>query len=840
MNHFFRTILLSTFLALTHGAFGSLQVDSLERIVKQRLDQGLFDKETITALKNLHNDQALRDPLKASTYLEKAMEIAMTLGDDFELATIYSYYGNNYRSLGLFSKGLEAHMQALELAQKIGDDTMGAYTMNDMGNIYFDMKDYAKALQLYRRADRVCQATNYLKGMAVSQNNIGLVYNKLGFYDSALVYHQNALELHIVVKDPFLIAHSHIYLSEDHYMLGEYGKSMNSLLEAEKLLHKTPHRDRLSIIARRKGDVYLAMGRSDSAIAFYNQALDIARSLENYPLLVNNAVHLGGVYTEMGSYYPADTLLHMALKISADNGLLTKEISTYEALVDLYQKQRKFENAFHVLKNLNNLREEFNRNELTQKVSIIESDNNMRKKEKELLVSQRENELKAQALQAIKSKNIYLFGIMAILMIVAVMVLLAFYQKAKTNRELLAKNKIIQKQKSEIEAQNELLRSGKQSAEAFSEAKSAFVSSLSHEIRTPMSSILGLAELVLQKGNLDPESEKNMQSILTSADYLLHILNDVLDFSRIEAGKITFEEKDFNLQNLAKQLHEANKGKLTSQVLLSLNIDPEVPVNLKGDPIRLMQVLNNLIDNSVKFTETGFIRLDISAGKRINGGMEIIFRVEDTGMGMTKVQLKKAFEPFEQAGTDIFRQFGGSGLGLSIVKRFIELQGGSLKVDSTPGTGSTFTVLLPFKEGQEQGRKEPTPEGGEQNKLKGLNMLYVEDNEINRFVVEQILQQWGTNLDMAVDGSDAVTKAGEKQYDLVLMDIQMPVMDGIEATRQLRAMDNGKIYTKTPIIGFTADVMDGTRKNALEAGMNEVLLKPLNKDELYKVLSQYV
>lgn len=838
MNLVFRTILLSAFLVLTHGAFGSLQVDSLEHIVKQRLDQGLYDKGTITALKNLHNEQALRDPLKASIYLEQAMEIALTLGDDYELATIYSYYGNNYRSLGLFSKGLEAHMQALELAQKIGDDTMGAFTMNDMGNIYFDMKDYAKALQLYRRADRVCQATNYLKGMAVSQNNIGLVYNKLGFHDSALVYHQNALELRIVVKDPFLIAHSHIYLSEDHYMLGEYGRSMNSLLQAEKLLHKTPHRDRLSIIARRKGDVYLAMGRTDSAIALYNQALDIARSLENYPLLVDNAIHLGGVYAEMGRFYPADTLLHMALKISADNGLLTKEISTYEALVDLYQKQRKFENAFHVLKNLNSLREEFNRNELTQKVSIIESDNNMRKKEKELLAAQRENVLKEQALRAIKLKNNALFAIMGILMLVAVMVLLGFYQKAKTNRELLAKNKIIEKQKTEIEAQNDLLRKSKQTAEAFSQAKSAFVSSLSHEIRTPMSSIYGLAELVLQKGNLDKESEKNMQSILTSSDYMLHILNDVLDFSRIEAGKITFEEKDFDLNTLAKQVQETNKAKIAKPVVFTLNIDPEVPQTLKGDPVRLMQVLNNLVGNSVKFTESGFIRFDISAGKRLDVGQEIIFRVEDTGIGMTEEQLKKAFEPFEQANDQTFGLFGGSGLGLSIVKHFIELQGGTLKTESTPGSGTTFTVHLPFRIGKEQPKKVPSG-SGEQNKLQGLNMLYVEDNEINRFVVEQILQQWGTKLDMAVDGSDAVSKAEKKQYDLVLMDIQMPVMDGIEATRRLRAMANGKGYDKTPIIGFTADVMDGTRKKALEAGMNEVLLKPLNKDELYKVLSGY-
>lgn len=839
MPHAFIAALFSAFLALAPLTGYATQVDSLERVVKQRINQGLRDKQTIIALKDLHNALAVRDPLKAATFLEQAMEIAMELGDEYELAIIYNYYGNNYRSLGLHSKALESHMMAMEIAQKIADDTMAAFTMNDMGNIYYDMKEYGKALQLYRRADRLCRTVNYLVGMAVSQNNIGLVYNRLGLHDSALVYHQNALEARIVIKDPFLIAHSHIYLSEDYFHLGQYVESLRSLSQAEKFLQNTRHQDRMSIIARRKGDVQKAMGRSDSAIVLYTQALEIARSIENYPLLVENAIHLASVYSEMGRYYPADTLLHMALKISSDNGLLVKEINSYEALVDLYQMQRKFENAFHVLRNLNDLRDEYNRNELTQKVSIIESDNNMRKKEKELLASQRENELKAQALQAIKSKNNYLFGIMAILMVVAVMVLLGFYQQAKTNRELLAKNKIIEKQKSAIEAQNELLRSGKQSAEAFSEAKSAFVSSLSHEIRTPMSSILGLAELVLQKGNLDPESEKNMQSILTSADYMLHILNDVLDFSRIEAGKITFEEKDFNLQELAKQVQDANKAKLTSKVLFKLNIDSEVPVNLKGDPIRLMQVLNNLIDNSVKFTKTGFIRLDISAGKRIKDGREIIFRVEDTGMGMTKEQLRKAFEPFEQTGTDIFRQFGGSGLGLSIVKRFIELQEGTLKVDSTPGTGSTFTVLLPFKEGKEQARKVPVSAGGEQNKLKGLNMLYVEDNEINRFVVEQILQQWGTNLDMAVDGSDAVNKAGNKQYDLVLMDIQMPVMDGIEATRQLRAMDNGMGYTKTPIIGFTADVMDGTRKKALEAGMNEVLLKPLNKDELYKVLSEY-
>jgi PAS domain S-box-containing protein len=379
----------------------------------------------------------------------------------------------------------------------------------------------------------------------------------------------------------------------------------------------------------------------------------------------------------------------------------------------------------------------------------------------------------------------------------------------------------------------------KEEAEDIALAKQNFLSMMSHEIRTPMNAVIGITHLLLQE---DPRKDQleNLNILKFSADNLLVLINDILDYSKIDAGKITLEEVEFKLSDLIVSIEQSMLHKAQEKgIEIDLDLDEALPENVIGDPVRISQILNNLVSNAIKFTQRGLVRIEVKVKERTEHYEDIDFAVSDTGIGIPADKMEYIFESFTQASSDTTRRFGGTGLGLAITKRLLEMQGSQIMVNSVEGLGSRFYFTLRLKKGKaNQKRYLSTATSNTFSDLSHINLLLVEDNEINMLVATKFLSQWGIVPDYAINGEEAIEKIKTMQYHIVLMDLQMPVKDGYDATIEIRSLED-PYFQKLPIIALTASVMSDVKSKLLEIGMNEYISKPFNPSELYSKILRF-
>ncbi|WP_187261794.1 response regulator [Pontibacter beigongshangensis] len=382
------------------------------------------------------------------------------------------------------------------------------------------------------------------------------------------------------------------------------------------------------------------------------------------------------------------------------------------------------------------------------------------------------------------------------------------------------------------------LLADKAKAEQSNMVKSEFVSVLSHEVRTPLNAIMGLTHLLLQEESIVGKNKANLESIHFSSQNMLGLINNTLDYSRIEAGKIELEKVNFHLKDLLRDIHRSLLPKATEkQLKFDLSFDIKTPAVVAGDPSRLTQILNNLTSNAIKFTATGCVKLSVDVVYQSNNEWVLEFSVADTGMGIPEDRQHLIFESFTQANTAINRQYGGTGLGLTITKRLVELHKGSIKVKSSPGQGSEFSVFLRFVKPNPTlvTLKSNSTTESQNTGLKDTKILVIDDNSFNKMVAKQLLIKWQAEVDTADDGVDALEKVKEANYDLILMDLYMPIMDGFEAISELRQRGY-----QMPIVALTANASEEEKNKVLALGGNDYLTKPFIPQVLYNKLVQQI
>lgn len=385
----------------------------------------------------------------------------------------------------------------------------------------------------------------------------------------------------------------------------------------------------------------------------------------------------------------------------------------------------------------------------------------------------------------------------------------------------------------------EKLKLEKEEALKLAENQKFFLASITHEIRTPLSAIIGMTNILLEESPSDKQVEV-LKTMKFSADNLVKFLNDILNIAKIESGKIELEEIEINLTELVNNIKQSFMSILKQKQLeFILKIDSRIPNIILGDSLRITQLLTNLISNAIKFTDSGNITVTINLKDSRANFVEVEFSVIDTGIGIPKDKIDSIFDSFTQGEINISRKFGGTGLGLTITKKILSLMESKIQVESEINKGSKFSFSLFLKVPMVQiPQPKPKEQSQEKQSLKGLQLLLVEDNISNQKVASRYLQKWDIDVDIAENGVICLEKIKQKEYDIILMDLQMPEMDGYTASSEIRKLEDTKLK-QIPIIALTASALLDTSAKVEQAGMNEYLTKPFVPNDLYKTIAKY-
>ncbi|WP_276131814.1 tetratricopeptide repeat protein [Polluticoccus soli] len=668
--------------------------------------------------------------------------------------------------------------------------------LNLKGWCFWQQGEYDDGIAILEEALKVAREINHKPLEARILNNFGYIYRDQGELAEALNYFEKALAINENLGDEVAQSVNLASIAYINYDLNDYENALEFALKCLPIFEKANDVHRLNSLYNILGNIYFKQEQYDEALRYFEGNLD--HSEPDTAMHITSISGVGKVYYKMNNFAEASRYLYNALEQSQELGNVEVQIICHYYIGRMMMEENNYRQALQSLDSAFELADEYQRKH--DVMSVHEGLSILYDKMGDI----------PKAFHHLKA-----------------------YEELK--EEIFKQTTFNKLRNLQTRQQIELAQKEKEVAERTANLKQQFMANMSHEIRTPMNAIVGMTRLLLSREPRD-EQKKYLNAIRQSADNLLVIINDILDLSKIEAGKIVIEQTDFALREIAQSMRDMLLLKAEEKnVDFRLQIDPVIPNRIVGDPTRVNQVLINLAGNAIKFTEKGYVEVSAKLQKPENGKIWIQFDVTDTGIGIAPDYVDKIFESFTQAGTDVARKFGGTGLGLTISRQLVELMQGTISVKSKLGEGTTFTVIIPFEESsiQSVAASADIVDDDTMQRLNKVKLLLVEDNEFNRMVAEDTLKEIlpGITIDIAVNGQEAVDRVQQEQYDMLLMDIQMPVMDGLTATHIIRK----KLQAPTrnvKIIAMTANVLQEDVKQYFDAGMDAYVSKPFQTDEL--------
>jgi len=720
--------------------------------------------------------------VKALNHYNSASNLYRELGDKKQLSSVLLNVGVIYYQADNYPQALSYWITSLGICEEIGGN-ISRSVLNNIGIIYKIQGDYSKALEFYKRSLAMFEEDDSKMGISIALGNIGEIYSEQGNFPEALNYLNRSLEIGEEIND--------------------YNRITGALVSI--------------------GDVYCKQSAYTKAMDYYKQSLKIGEERNTNWSITRSLLGIGTIYKLLHEEKLAVEWCKKGLIMAEESRSMRNQRSACKCLYDAYKALDNSNQSLKYLERLLILDDSLKKEETATKLQQMEFARQMLADSLTRAESKHQTEMAHQVELGKKdrAKNIFIVSGLIILVIAGGLFNRMYFVR-KTNARL------------KIE---------KDRAERSEQFKHQFLANMSHEIRTPMNSIMGMTDIILRR-NPKKDHLTYLNAIKESSNSLLLIINDILDLSKIEAGKAEFEHIQFSLDHV---LHKVKTimGLRAKEKRLILRVKKlkDVPDLFIGDPNRLIQVLINLVGNAIKFTEKGSVSIRVEPGELTIGNHKMIrFSIEDTGIGIEPDRLEKIFWGYEQAYSDTSRKYGGTGLGLAISKELVELQGGQINVLSKKGKGSKFSFELPLEIDETKHEELVKPVTNDKKdiakKLKGTSILLVEDNEFNIMVAKEELEDAIQDVKVVVakNGQEAIEMLEKIKVEIVLMDLQMPVIDGFEATTSIRNLNSEK--AKVPIIAMTANVMKEEVEKCIKMGMNGYISKPFETLDLLMKIGQ--
>jgi len=707
-----------------------------------------------------------------------------------------------------FKKSKQLAASALAIFEKIDDKSGQADALNNISFMELNMEDNENAVEHGLKALTLAQEGEDKEVLAFSFLVNGMLYELLGDYSRAMEHHLRSLSVSREISDKAAEGAAIINLGIVFRKIGEREKAKKYFEEAHEIFKDLNIQLMVSSSNFNLGKIYSEAADYPKALEHFNRCLQIQKEIGHAQGQGACYINIGTVHRKMGHFNEADENIRQSIELARSFGKKNSECKGLLELAECFLDQRMEHDAIDILEEVHNEAEIFGIKEIRQQV---------------LAMLSRANEMRGDFRKAF-----------------------SFYKEATSLHEELINEEIMLKMKGltllqDVETakhEREIALKEKERAEQSEKFKEQFLANMSHEIRTPMNAIAGLADL-LGKTTMNPLQSKYVKAIRQSTESLLGIVHDILDFSKIESGQTMLESINFSIEecmeNVCSSLrHRAEEKSIT----LNLNFDEKIPALVSGDPLRLKQILINLTGNAIKFTEEGSVSVEAHLKKREGELWSVVFKVIDTGIGIPDDKLNDVFESFVQATPSTTRKFGGTGLGLTISKHLVEMQGGSISVKSKLGEGTEFSFIIPYSPAIEE-KMLMLPDDGSAPLLKGLRVLVVEDNKFNQLVAVDSLRSMidDVAIEVAENGKVALEKIHQQPFDLVLLDLQMPEMDGYETTSNVRSDPDSSIR-ELPIVALTANATKTEKEKCLSSGMNGYVSKPFRMEELLRQIRQ--